>query len=144
MSNLSPKHLLNIHLEQDYTDETGAWPHTDSEEYDDEGDEREGRYTRHFVEWLIGKANRSDWPYRRMYHGEQYSKIDLRTCEKGDKLISIHGLELEYVSPTAGMAYYDHIVVGKDGLIGTRTHDGHVFRHNRKPEDHDIVKIIPK
>lgn len=80
--------------------------------------------------------------------------IDLRTCKKGNILISSQGAELEYIQPTSwkGYTYLDHVVkyikdkngksMGKENY-GTRTHDGFVFNKNRIPEtDHDNVKII--
>lgn len=81
--------------------------------------------------------------------------IDLRTCKKGDLLISSHGFILEYIGPTPweNYDYLDHVVryvLDKDRKpfdnqesYGTRTHDGFVFKNNRQPEtDHDIVRII--
>ena len=81
-------------------------------------------------------------------------KIDLRTCKKGDILISSQGSKLEYVCPTPWMhlTYLDHVVkylhdkngksMGEDNY-GTRTHDGFVFAKKRMPEtDHDIIEII--
>lgn len=80
-------------------------------------------------------------------------KVDLRTCDPGDKLISALGGELEYVGPTEEHEYLDHKVkyisipggnLGNNSF-GTRTHDGFVFKNKRIPEtDHDIVKIIKK
>jgi len=80
-------------------------------------------------------------------------KVDLRNCVKGDILISALGAKLEYVSPTQNGEYLEHKVRylvdpnGKPypkGCMGTRTHDGYVFRNKRIPEtDHDIVEIIP-
>lgn len=80
--------------------------------------------------------------------------IDLRSCEKGDILISSHGAILEYISPTEPDDYMDHkvrYIKDKDGksfgyeCYGTRTHDGFVYRKKRIPEvDHDIVKIVKK
>jgi hypothetical protein len=80
-------------------------------------------------------------------------KVDLRNCVKGDILISALGAKLEYVSPTQNGEYLEHKVRylvdpnGKaypKGCMGTRTHDGYVFRNKRIPEtDHDIVEIIP-
>lgn len=71
--------------------------------------------------------------------------VDLRTCKKGDILISKHGLRLTYLHPEPEGSYYDHRVAYPDHLHigeGTRTHDGFVFRNARKEEDHDIVEII--
>ena len=69
--------------------------------------------------------------------------IDLRTCKPGDKLRSSHGSILTYVGPTEEGHEYDHYVQYRDGSLGTRTHDGHVFREKRMPEyDQDIVKIL--
>lgn len=70
--------------------------------------------------------------------------VDLRTCKKGDILISRHGLKLEYIEPLSEDNYYDHKVKYLDKLLGegTRTHDGYVFRKNRREEDQDILSII--
>ena len=71
--------------------------------------------------------------------------VDLRNCEKGDILISSHGIKLRYVRPTNDTEYLDHVVEYLDKGLGngTRTHDGYVFKNNRIPEtDHDIVEII--
>ena len=71
--------------------------------------------------------------------------VDLRDCDEGDILISALGGVLKYIRPTEEDNYYDHHVEYLDGDLGdgTRTHDGYVFRKNRKPEtDHDIVRII--
>jgi hypothetical protein len=84
------------------------------------------------------------------------SKIDLRTCKRGDILISSQGATLEYIAPTPyeGIEYLDHVVryiKDRDGKsfgknnYGSRTHDGFVFKNVRIPEtDHDIIKIIKK
>ena len=71
------------------------------------------------------------------------ANVDLRNCKEGDKLLSRHGLVLTYLRPTEEGHYYDHWVQYPDGSLGTRIHDGHVFRKNRLPEyDHDIVQIL--
>lgn len=81
-------------------------------------------------------------------------EIDLRTCEKGDILISSQGAVLGYICPTPWehYTYLDHVVKYvkdpegneySEDNYGTRTHDGFVYSKNRKPNiDHDIVKII--
>lgn len=70
--------------------------------------------------------------------------VDLRTCDKGDLLVSKHGLMLRYVGPLPEENYFDHEVeyIDIDCGNGTRTHEGYVFRKKRLPEDQDIVKII--
>lgn len=68
--------------------------------------------------------------------------VDLRECKKGDKLVSKHGLILTYVKPLPESDYMDHEVKYPNGSRGTRTHDGFVFRKNRKDTDHDIVEVI--
>lgn len=68
--------------------------------------------------------------------------VDLRVCKEGDVLISKHGMHLTYVRSLLERGYYDHEVMYPDGSLGTRIHDGHVFRHNRMDTDHDIVEII--
>jgi hypothetical protein len=70
--------------------------------------------------------------------------IDLRTCKYGDILITKFGTELRYLKPTEEGSYYDHEVEYlKNGLgNGTRTHEGFVFRKNRRSDDEDVVEII--
>jgi hypothetical protein len=70
--------------------------------------------------------------------------VDLRTCKKGDILITKYGLKLKYIRPLPENYYYDHEVEYPEPNRGngTRTHDGHVFRKNRMESDEDIVKII--
>ena len=70
--------------------------------------------------------------------------VDLRDCKPGDKLISKHGLVLEYVGPLPKGSYLDHEVKYPDGSWGSRTHDGYVMRIKRLYTDHDIVEIIKK
>jgi hypothetical protein len=68
--------------------------------------------------------------------------IDLRDCKAGDKLISKHGLVLEYIRPLSEDNYMDHEVKYPDGSWGSRTHEGYVMRKKRLDSDHDIVEII--
>lgn len=68
--------------------------------------------------------------------------VDLRTCKRGDKLLTAHGNIMTYIGPTPGGNYYDHFVQYSDGSFGTRIHDGHVYRHNRLDTDEDIVAIL--
>lgn len=77
--------------------------------------------------------------------------IDLRKCVKGDVLIGRHGAVMRYLRPLPEKDYYDHaveyvLVPGSEYTSfgnGSRTHDGHVFRNNRKPEtDQDVIAII--
>jgi hypothetical protein len=71
------------------------------------------------------------------------NKVDLRTCKKGDILISSLGERLKYVRPTTTTEYLDHVIEYPDGSGGTRTHDGKVFPIKPNPEtDHDIVEIV--
>jgi len=75
--------------------------------------------------------------------------IDLRNCKPGDELISKHGLVLTYVRALPEYSYMDHEVKYPDGPpymggLGSRTHDGFVYRKNRLEIDHDIVEIIHK
>lgn len=84
-------------------------------------------------------------------------KIDLRTCQRGDILISSHGMRLKYLRPTTELEYLDHVVQYPDNVdddieftndienirTGTRSNDGYVYARKRIPEtDHDIVEII--
>lgn len=70
--------------------------------------------------------------------------VDLRNCVKGDKLISKHGMVLEYVGVTPTGHYYDHFVQYPDGSKGSRTNDGSTYRNlsARLETDHDIVKVV--
>jgi len=69
-------------------------------------------------------------------------KVDLRTCEPGDLLVSRHGEYLTYVEPLPDEDYMDHRVMYSNGVYGSRTHDGYVYRKKREESDHDIVAII--
>ncbi len=68
--------------------------------------------------------------------------VDLRECKAGDKLLSRHGLVLEYVRVLPEGDYMDHEVKYPNGSFGSRTHDGFVFRKKRMEIDHDIVEIL--
>ena len=73
--------------------------------------------------------------------------IDLRNCKPGDKLLSKHGLVLEYVKALPENHYMDHEVRYPNeapyfGSTGTRTHDGFVFRKSRLDTDQDITEIL--
>ena len=60
--------------------------------------------------------------------------VDLRTCKKGDILISSQGTILEYICPTpfGNYTYLDHVV-------------RYIKNKNRIPEtDEDIVEILKK
>ena len=70
-------------------------------------------------------------------------EIDLRTCKKGQKLLSKHGLILIYIGPLPEFEYYDHLVRYPDGTYGSRCHDGYVYRNDRRDCDHDIIEILP-
>lgn len=74
----------------------------------------------------------------------EYLPVDLRTCKKGDILISKHGTRLKYIRPLPEDNYYDHEVEYPEPNCGngTRTHNGQVFRKNREDTDEDIVEII--
>lgn len=72
------------------------------------------------------------------------SNIDLRICKPGQKLRSKHGMILTYVRPLEESNYYQHEVQYPSGAMGTRTHDGYVYKNpdKRLPQDHDIVEIL--
>jgi len=70
-------------------------------------------------------------------------KVDLRDCKPGDILITRSGKTVEYVGPTEKGNYYDHVVKYNDGhSYGSRTHDGYVFRKNRRDDDEDIIHVL--
>jgi len=68
--------------------------------------------------------------------------IDLRTCNPGDVLLTKHGTRLTYIGPLSTQCFYEHEVRFPNGSIGTRIHDGHVFRNKQLPGDEDIVEIL--
>jgi len=75
--------------------------------------------------------------------GTGLGKIDLRDCKPGDILVTRSGKTVEYVGPTEKGHYYDHLVKYNDGhSYGTRTHDGYVFRKNRRDDDEDIIYVL--
>lgn len=67
--------------------------------------------------------------------------VDLRTCVKGQKLLTKHGTILTYVGPSKSPDY-PHEIEYPDGSKGTRLDDGHVYR-NSLPTDEDVVEILP-
>ena len=67
-------------------------------------------------------------------------KVDLRDCKPGDILITRNGRTAEYVGPSDG--YYDHEIKFEKDSYGTRTHDGYVFRKNRRDDDDDIIQVL--
>ena len=71
--------------------------------------------------------------------------VDLRKCVPGQKLRTIHGTIVIYVRPLPAGNYYDHEIRYPDGALGTRIHDGHVYRNvrSRLPADEDIIEILP-
>lgn len=75
---------------------------------------------------------------------EPYLPVDLRTCKRGDILISKHGTRLTYIGLASEGSYFEHEVAYPSPLLGhgTRTHNGQVFRNNREEADEDIVEII--
>lgn len=64
--------------------------------------------------------------------------IDLRKCKAGVKLVSVHGSVLTYVGPMPQGSPYPHAVVYEDGRVGSRLHDGHVYKNLRLAADEDI------
>lgn len=66
--------------------------------------------------------------------------FDMKKCRPGDRLITVHGLLLEYVKHRPN-DIFPHLVEYTDGSKGqgTRTDEGFVFRKKRLPEDEDIV-----
>lgn len=72
--------------------------------------------------------------------------IDLNVCERGDKLLSTHGILLTYLCRRTDTNYCPHMVEYPTGSTGSRTDDGYVYEYacNRLPEDHDIVAIFKK
>jgi len=70
--------------------------------------------------------------------------VDLNTCRKGDKLVSVHGLVLTYIKKLSKESYYDHLVQYPNGSEGSRMNDGFVYKNldRRLETDHDIVEII--
>lgn len=69
--------------------------------------------------------------------------IDLRSCMRGDELITRDGTTIYYVQPLPD-GFYQHEIAAKKDLktTGTRTHNGQVLRESLT--DNDIVEIIRK
>ena len=72
--------------------------------------------------------------------GTGLGKVDLRDCKPGDILITRNGRTAEYVGPSDG--HYDHEIKFEKDSYGTRTHDGYVFRNNRRDDDEDIIHVL--
>lgn len=81
--------------------------------------------------------------YRRAVAQGHIKTVDLRTCQPGDKLKTIHGIILTYVGPLPGTRY-PHQIRYPDGGYGTRTDNGQVYINNRLPSDEDVVEIMPR
>lgn len=71
--------------------------------------------------------------------------FDMNQCKPKDKLLSKHGMILEYVGLDESNAPYRHRVKYPDGGEGSRIDDGHVFANKqmRLLEDHDIIGFAP-
>jgi len=70
-------------------------------------------------------------------------KVNLNKCKKGDVLISVHGKAFIYDGKIVGHNFPHQITDALNTkLLHSRTDDGQVFRNNKLPADHDIVKII--
>lgn len=81
------------------------------------------------------ESNEFDW-----VKGTGLGKVDLRNCKPGDILVTRSGKTAEYVGPSEG--HYDHEIKFEKDSYGTRTHDGYVFRKNRRDDDDDIIKVM--
>lgn len=73
-------------------------------------------------------------------------EVDLTTCKPGDKLLTVHGLVLEYVEYKPENTY-PHLVKYPheppyNGSLGSRLDNGWVFGKKRTEEDEDIVEIL--
>ena len=84
---------------------------------------------------VISESNDFDW-----VKTTGLGKVDLRDCKPGDILITRNGRTAEYVGPSDG--YYDHEIKFEKNSYGTRTHDGYVFRKNRRDNDEDIIQVL--
>ena len=84
---------------------------------------------------MVNESTDFDW-----VKGTGLGKVDLRDCKPGDILVTRSGKTVEYVGPSDG--YYDHEIKYKKNSYGTRTHDGYVFRKNRRDDDEDIIKVL--
>ena len=69
-------------------------------------------------------------------------KLDLNQCKPGQKLKSVHGMILTYITKGNDLDF-PHIVSYPNKSTGSRTDDGQVFRKSKMPEDHDIAEILP-
>ena len=84
---------------------------------------------------MVNESTDFDW-----VKGTGLGKVDLRDCKPGDILVTRSGKTAEYVGPSDG--YYDHEIKFEKNSYGTRTHDGYVFRKNRRDDDDDIIKVL--
>lgn len=70
------------------------------------------------------------------------TKVDLRNCVPGQKLVLKHG-ELATYMGKSNSVEYPHLIKYPPNNEGTRIDDGHVFRISQKPDDNDVVAVIP-
>lgn len=92
----------------------------------------------------LSPANKKAWEDAKKAYSVFIAKVDLNTCKPGDKLLSKHGLTLEYVCKAPDNDYYDHEIRYPNGSMGTRTNEGftYVNPNMRLERDHDIVEIV--
>jgi hypothetical protein len=101
-------------------------------------DKNEEEYVITLSEPQLSESDELNW-----FKSTGLGKVDLRDCKPGDILITRSGKTVEYVGPTEKGNYYDHIVKYNDGhSYGSRTHDGYVFRKNRRDDDEDIIHVL--
>ena len=74
---------------------------------------------------------------------EAISGFDMMQCKPGDKLLTSHGVILEYLGRSSSREY-PHSVLYPDGSHGTRCNDGFVFANRRLPEDEDVIGFADK
>lgn len=75
---------------------------------------------------------------------ESPNSIDLRSCSRGDKLITRDGSIMYYKEPLPDIEYFDHLVWYDEAKtkVGSRTHSGKTLKASEM--DSDIVEIIRK
>ena len=71
--------------------------------------------------------------------------FDMNQCKSGDKIVSQHGLVLEYIGIDEDKAPYRHVVRYPDNRgDGSRLDNGMVFMNKPLPTDHNIVGFAEK
>ena len=67
--------------------------------------------------------------------------VDLRECQKGDKLLTCCGLILTYNKKVESF-FYPHIILYPDKSEGSRADGGQAYLKNTLPTDQNVIAVL--